>query len=398
MSADNADHLDNRVPRFVEIYDTTLARRQPGRGPVADRRRQAAGRRATRPPRRPVHRGGLARSQPQGRGVLPPGDSRGAALSTATLVAFGSTRKAGGRADTDPSWPTCWRRETEVVCLVAKSAAWHVTETLRTTLTEAVDMVADSVAFLTGRGQAGVRRRRALLRRLPGRPRVQPQTSCAWPRRPAPRRSSCATPTAAPCPSTSSASSARCVGMGSGRGSAATSTTTPGCAVANSLAAVRAGAVQVQGCVNGYGERTGNADLVSVIANLTLKMGMRDHRRRAPRAPHLGGPPHRRAGQPAARPPPALRRGRRPSPTRPGCTPAPSPGRATPTSTSPPSRSATAPVSWSARWPAGRPSPSRRSSSASSSTARPWREVVERLRSSSTGATTSRWPTARSSC
>jgi len=48
-----------------------------------------------------------------------------------------------------------------------------------------------------------------------------------------------------------------------------------GMAVANSLAAVREGARQVQGCINGYGERTGNADLCSVIPNLSLKMGYR---------------------------------------------------------------------------------------------------------------------------
>jgi 2-isopropylmalate synthase len=47
-----------------------------------------------------------------------------------------------------------------------------------------------------------------------------------------------------------------------------------GCAVANTLAAVRQGARQVQGCINGYGERTGNADLSAIIANLTLKMGV----------------------------------------------------------------------------------------------------------------------------
>jgi 2-isopropylmalate synthase len=45
--------------------------------------------------------------------------------------------------------------------------------------------------------------------------------------------------------------------------------------VANSLAAVAAGATHVQGCVNGYGERTGNADLVTVVANLELKRGLR---------------------------------------------------------------------------------------------------------------------------
>ena len=45
-----------------------------------------------------------------------------------------------------------------------------------------------------------------------------------------------------------------------------------GCAVANTLAAVEAGATHVQGTINGYGERTGNADLVSVVANLELKL------------------------------------------------------------------------------------------------------------------------------
>ncbi|MDN5821301.1 MAG: citramalate synthase, partial [Brachybacterium sp.] len=47
-----------------------------------------------------------------------------------------------------------------------------------------------------------------------------------------------------------------------------------GCAVANAMAAVRSGITHVQGCINGYGERTGNADLVTLVANLQLKMGM----------------------------------------------------------------------------------------------------------------------------
>ena len=47
-----------------------------------------------------------------------------------------------------------------------------------------------------------------------------------------------------------------------------------GCAVANTLAAVEAGCTHVQGTVNGYGERTGNADLLSVVANLELKYGL----------------------------------------------------------------------------------------------------------------------------
>ena len=51
-------------------------------------------------------------------------------------------------------------------------------------------------------------------------------------------------------------------------------------AVANSLAAVEAGAMQVQGTINGFGERCGNANLCSVIANLQLKLGLRLRRAR----------------------------------------------------------------------------------------------------------------------
>ncbi len=47
-----------------------------------------------------------------------------------------------------------------------------------------------------------------------------------------------------------------------------------GCGVANALAGVRGGAVQVQGTINGYGERTGNCNLTTIIPNLTLKMGV----------------------------------------------------------------------------------------------------------------------------
>ena len=48
-----------------------------------------------------------------------------------------------------------------------------------------------------------------------------------------------------------------------------------GCAVANSLVAVQAGATQVQGCINGYGERAGNTDLSAAIPNLSLKLNIR---------------------------------------------------------------------------------------------------------------------------
>ena len=58
-----------------------------------------------------------------------------------------------------------------------------------------------------------------------------------------------------------------------------------GTGVANALAGVRGGAVQVQGTINGYGERTGNCNLTTIIPNLTLKMGIETH---APRSGSSG--------------------------------------------------------------------------------------------------------------
>ena len=75
------------------------------------------------------------------------------ALARSNLVAFGSTRKAGGRAETDPVMADLVAAGTGYVCLVAKSSPWHVVETLRTTTTEALDMVADSVTYLRNNGK-----------------------------------------------------------------------------------------------------------------------------------------------------------------------------------------------------------------------------------------------------
>ena len=108
--------------------------------------------------------------------------------------------------------------------------------------------------------------------------------------RPAPRSSPCATPTAACCRRRSPTSSTTSL-----RGAPAARLgihchNDTGCAVANTLAAVDAGATHVQGTVNGYGERTGNADLITVVANLELKHGRqllaRERLREATRIAH----------------------------------------------------------------------------------------------------------------
>ncbi|MDH3471706.1 MAG: citramalate synthase, partial [Acidimicrobiia bacterium] len=74
-------------------------------------------------------------------------------LENAQLVAFGATRKVGGTAEDDPQLAALLAAGTEVICIVGKAWDYHVTEALRTTLDEAVSMVADSVAYLRSQGR-----------------------------------------------------------------------------------------------------------------------------------------------------------------------------------------------------------------------------------------------------
>ena len=331
------------------------ARRQPARGHLAHRRRQAAHRRAARPPRRALHRGRLAGRQPEGRRVLPRGPPTELDLDTATLVAFGSTRRAKGKVDSDDDAAPTWSRPAPAtVCIVGKCWDYHVTEALRTDARRGRGHGRRLGRVPRRARAAGLLRRRALLRRLQAQPRVQP--AGARGRGQAGRRRLVLCDTNG---GSLPHEVERIVGevvdyFGDDVRSACTSTTTPAAAWPTRWPACAAAPRQVQGTINGYGERTGNCNLTTIIPNLTLKMGVRDDPRRAPRAAHPGGPPHRRAGQHHPRPAAALRRARRPSPTRPACTSAPSPGGPTPTSTSTPTRSATAPASSCPSWPAGR--------------------------------------------
>jgi 2-isopropylmalate synthase len=193
-------------------------------------------------------------------------------LDTATLVAFGSTRKAGGKAETDPVLADLLAAQTPVVCLVAKSAAWHVTETLRTSLDEAIDMVADSVAHLVSQGRRVFLDAEHFFDGFQDNPRFSRDILLAAAGAGAEVVILCDTNGG-----TLPFDVERVVGQVRERmdvGLGCHFHNDSGCAVANSLVAVRAGATQVQGCVNGYGERTGNADLTSAIPDLTLKMGV----------------------------------------------------------------------------------------------------------------------------
>ena len=196
-------------------------------------------------------------------------------LHHATLVAFGSTRKAGGKAETDPVLADMMAASTDVVCLVAKSAEWHVTETLRTSLTEAIDMVADSVGYLVSQGKRVFLDAEHFFDGYRANPGFSADVLAA--------AHGAGAEVLVLCDTNGGSlpfEVERVVGevrdrFNTGIGIGSHFHNDSGCAVANSLTAVRMGATQVQGCVNGYGERTGNADLTSVVPDLELKMGVR---------------------------------------------------------------------------------------------------------------------------
>ena len=162
------------------------------------------------------------------------------------------------------------RRQRQVITIVGKTSDFHVTEVLRVTLEENLAMIADSVALPARSGPRGDLRRRAFLRRLEGEPRVRLRRRSAPPPRPAPRLVVlCDTNGGSMPEEIADLTRAAIAGLDVPVGIHCHNDCE--LAVANSLAAVDAGAVQVQGTINGLGERCGNVDLISVIANLALK-------------------------------------------------------------------------------------------------------------------------------
>ncbi|MFL6021939.1 MAG: citramalate synthase [Marmoricola sp.] len=194
-------------------------------------------------------------------------------LKNAQLAAFGATRRAGIKAADDPLVAALRESGAPVVTLVAKSHDRHVELALRTTLEENLAMVRDTVSHLTAEGQRvfldaehffnGYRDNRdyALeVLRVAFEAGAEVAALCDT--------------NGGMLPNWVSDVVDDVVSSSGGRiGIHAHNDT--GCAVANSLAAVDAGATHVQGCINGYGERTGNADLINVVANLELKLDRR---------------------------------------------------------------------------------------------------------------------------
>ena len=194
-------------------------------------------------------------------------------LRSATLVAFGSTRRAGIRAEEDETLRSLLDAQTSAACLVGKSWDYHVTEALRTTLDEGVRMVADSIAYLKGRGLRVFFDAEHFFDGYKRNPEFALRVLRAAEDSGADALVLCDT-NGGTLPHEVEAILGEIVPR-FGAQVGVHFHNDGGCAVANSLTGVRLGATQVQGCINGYGERTGNADLSAAIPNLSLKMGVR---------------------------------------------------------------------------------------------------------------------------
>ncbi|MDR2929880.1 MAG: citramalate synthase [Propionibacteriaceae bacterium] len=189
-------------------------------------------------------------------------------LSHAQLTAFGATRRVGLTAATDPATAALLDADTEVICLVAKSHERHVTHALRTTLETNLEMIRDTVSFLCAHSRRVFVDCEHFFDGYLVNPTYAKLVAATAAEAGAEVVVLCDT-NGGMLPSQIPAIVDDVAQLGLNLGIHCHNDT--GCAVANTLAGVDAGVMHVQGTVNGYGERTGNADLTTLIANLKLK-------------------------------------------------------------------------------------------------------------------------------
>ena len=192
-------------------------------------------------------------------------------FQTARITAFGSTRRKDTRPEDDPNIRALVDANTPVVTLVGKSWDLHVYDVLETDPEENLEMISESVAYLKGLGKEVIYDGEHFFDGYKANPEYALLTV-----------------------KVAAEAGADCVVLCDTNGG-----TMPwelraiiervretiacdigihthddgGCAVANSLVAIEAGAVHVQGTINGYGERVGNANLCTIIPDLQIKMG-----------------------------------------------------------------------------------------------------------------------------
>ncbi|MBN9120100.1 MAG: citramalate synthase [Planctomycetes bacterium] len=192
-------------------------------------------------------------------------------LTRAKVCAFGMTRRKNAPAETDTCLKALLDAKTPVVTIVGKTWDFHVTDVLGTTLDENLKMIADSVAYCKSQGREVFYDAEHFFDGYRANPEYALQTLRA--------AATAGASAVVLCDTNGGTMPERIAEVVSAVRRELSCDVGIHChndcelAVANSLAAVRSGATQVQGTMNGIGERCGNVDLVSVIANLALKYG-----------------------------------------------------------------------------------------------------------------------------
>jgi 2-isopropylmalate synthase len=194
-------------------------------------------------------------------------------LKNAKLVAFGATRKAGVKAEEDAQVKALLDSQAPVITLVAKGDVWHVEQALKTTKEENLAMISDTVEYLVANGRRVFVDFEHFFDGYKHDSEYGIQAVNVAMKAGADVAVLCDT-NGGMLPSGISKIVSDVLAKTNARIGIHCQDDT-GCAIANSIAAVEAGATHVQCTANGYGERTGNADLFSVAANLELKLGVK---------------------------------------------------------------------------------------------------------------------------
>ncbi|TWT38107.1 2-isopropylmalate synthase [Posidoniimonas corsicana] len=190
-------------------------------------------------------------------------------LANSQVCAFGMTRRRGMTPAEDPGMKSLMDSQAPVITIVGKTSAFHVEEVLRVSEQENIDMIAETIAYFVGEGRRVIYDAEHCFDGLKLNEEYGLKTLKAAADAGAMRIVMCDTNGG-----TMPEEIARYVNLVAGAVDKPVGIHTHNdceLAVANSLAGVDAGATHVQGTINGFGERCGNADLISVMANLALK-------------------------------------------------------------------------------------------------------------------------------
>jgi len=195
-------------------------------------------------------------------------------LKHAQIAAFGNTRRANVKATDDPTLKALLDTNAPIMTLVGKSSEYQVSDVLQTSLEENLAMIADSVTYLKSKGRRVFFDAEHFFDGYKMNAEYAVQALRVAMDAGAERLILCDTNGGTLPSEVAEIVKQIKEDLGEDAVIGIHSHNDTDTAVASALSAIEAGAYQVQGCINGYGERTGNANMVSIIGNLKLKMGV----------------------------------------------------------------------------------------------------------------------------